>query len=110
MKRLTINDIKSLPDVPSKELKIKEWDVSILIKGMTKAMQIKLGQLLEENEIDPFQYQKQLLIECVVEPQLTEEAIDELYEKDANVVDIIFASINELNGIGGSASADEFQE
>ena len=43
MKRLTTDDIKSLPDVPTQELKIDAWNVSILIKGITKAMQIELG-------------------------------------------------------------------
>ena len=47
---------------------------------------------------------------CVVEPVLTDKDIDNLYEKNANTVDLIFAEINSLNGIGGSASADEFPE
>ncbi len=110
MKRLTVDEIQSLPDVPTKELKIKEWDVSILIQGITKSMQIELGAMLDDKELNAFDYQKQLLLQCVVEPKLDVDAIDKLYEKDANVVDLIFASINELNGVGGSASADTFQE
>tara|TARA_R100001163_G_C4871065_1_gene72854 strand:+ start:92 stop:424 length:333 start_codon:yes stop_codon:yes gene_type:complete len=110
MKRLTVEGIKSLPDVPTQELKIDAWGVSILIQGITKAMQIELGTLLDKDEMSAFDYQKQLLLQCVVEPKLSLEDIDELYNKDANTVDLIFASINELNGIGGSASADEFPE
>ena len=110
MKRLTTDDIKSLPNVPTQELKIDAWEVSIVIQGITKAMQIELGEMLDKEELSAFDYQKQLLLHCVVEPKLTLDDIDNLYEKDANVVDLIFASINELNGIGGSASADEFQE
>ena len=110
MKRLTTDDIKSLPDVPTQELKIDAWNVSILIKGITKAMQIELGEMLDKEEMSAFYYQKQLLLHCVVEPKLELKDIDNLYEKDANVVDLIFASINELNGLGGSATADEFPE
>ena len=36
--------------------------------------------------------------------------MEELYKKDSTVIDKIFLVINEVNGIGGSASADEFQE
>lgn len=110
MKRLTTADIKSLPDVPTQELKIEQWNVSIVIQGITKAMQIELGEMLDKEEMSAFDYQKQLLLHCVVEPKLELEDIDNLYEKDANVVDLIFASINELNGLGGSATADEFPE
>ena len=60
MKRLTTDDIKSLPDVPTQELKIDAWNVSILIQGITKSMQIELGQLLDKDEMSAFYYQKQL--------------------------------------------------
>ena len=110
MKRLTTDDIKSLPDVPTQELKIEQWNVSIVIQGITKAMQIELGEMLDKEEMSAFDYQKQLLLHCVIEPKLELKDIDNLYEKDANVVDLIFASINELNGLGGSATADEFPE
>ena len=110
MKRLTTDDIKSLPDVPTQELKIEQWGVSIVIQGITKAMQIELGEMLDKEEMSAFDYQKQLLLHCVIEPKLELKDIDNLYEKDANVVDLIFASINELNGLGGSATADEFPE
>ena len=110
MKRLSVDDIKSLPDVPTQELKIDEWGVSVKIKGITKSMQIELGKLLETGELDAFDYQKKLLMTCVVEPELSEKDVDALYEKDAQVVDNIFLAINDLNGIGGSASAEEFPE
>ena len=110
MKRLAVNDIKSLPDVPTQELKIDEWDVSVKIKGITKSMQIELGKLLENGELDAFDYQKKLLMTCVVEPELSEEDVEALYDKDAQVVDKVFLAINDLNGIGGSASAEEFPE
>ena len=110
MKRLNVSDIQGLPDVPTKEIELKDWNVSILIKGITKAMQIELGAMLDKKDVSAFDYQKQLLKHCVVEPVLTDKDIDNLYEKNANTVDLIFAEINSLNGIGGSASAEEFPE
>ena len=50
------------------------------------------------------------MMTCVVEPELSEEDVEALYDKDAQVVDKVFLAINDLNGIGGSASAEEFPE
>ena len=110
MKRLSADDIKNLPSVPEEEYEIEEWGFSIVVKGINKAMQIKLGKLIDSKEKDAFDYQKELLKVCIVEPKLTDKLIDELYEKDATVIDKIFLKINELNGIGGSATAETFPE
>jgi len=108
MKRLSINDLSKIPSVPEEVYEIKEWDVSVLIRGMTKGMQVKLGKLLNSEGTDAFDYQKELLKVCIVEPELTDEDIDMLYSKDSKVIDKIFIKINELNGLGGSAEADKF--
>ena len=110
VKRLTLNDIDNLPNVPTQELVIPEWNVSILLQGITKAKQVELAKLVDDKDVDAFDYQKLLLKICVVEPKLDDEAIDKLYEKDSKVVDLINLTIADLNGFGGSASADEFQE
>ncbi len=108
MKRLSINDLSKIPSVPEEVYEIEEWDVSVLIRGMTKGMQVKLGKLLNSEGTDAFDYQKELLKVCIVEPELTDEDIDMLYSKDSKVIDKIFIKINELNGLGGSAEADKF--
>ena len=108
MKRLSIDDIEKLPSVPEEEFEIEEWGFTILIRGINKGMQVKLGKLLNDENADAFDYQKELLKVCVIEPKLDDETIDKLYEKDAKVIDQIFAKINELNGIGGSAEAEQF--
>ena len=108
MKRLSINDLSKIPSVPEEVYEIEEWDVSVLIRGMTKGMQVKLGKLLNSEGTDAFDYQRELLKVCIVEPELTDEDIDQLYSKDSKVIDKIFLKINELNGLGGSAEAEQF--
>jgi len=49
-----------------------------------------------------------LLKACIVDPQLTDEDVDNLYTKDSSVIDKIFVEINALNGVGGSAKAEQF--
>ena len=109
LKRLSKEDILGLPDVPEKIINIEEWGFLIKIKGMSKGMAVKLGRLLKETELDAFEYQIHLLKECVVDPELDDDLIEKLYEKDSQIVDKIFVEINKLNGLGGSAEdADQF--
>ena len=111
-KILNLDDIKSLPDVPTKTIDIPQWNVSIKVKGISKKMQIELGRLINGEQTDAFDYQKALLKASVVEPELSDESIDELYEKDATVIDLIFAELNTLNGVGSeieSALAEDFK-
>lgn len=110
IKRLAVSDIAKLPNVPTKEVIIQEWGVSLLLQGITKAKQVELAKLVEDKQVDAFDYQKILLKFCVIEPKLQDKDIDELYEKDSKIIDIINSEIAELNGFGGSAQADEFQE
>lgn len=107
--RLTREDILGLPDVPEKEINIEEWGFTILIKGMSKGMAVKLGRMLKETDLDAFDYQIEMLKECVADPKLDDDLIEELYKKDSRVVDKIFVEINALNGLGGTADdADQF--
>ena len=109
-KRLVVSDIAQLPNVPTQILDIPEWKVSVKIQGITKAKQIEIAKIVEDKNIDAFQYQKVLLQHCIVEPKLTDKDVDALYEKDSKIIDRINSIIADLNGFGGSASADEFQE
>ena len=76
-KILNLDDIKSLPDVPTKTIDIPQWNVSIKVKGISKKMQIELGRLIHVEQTDAFDYQKALLIASVLQPKLNDEAIDE---------------------------------
>ena len=108
-KRLTLEDLASLPTVPTEEVYIDEWDKTILVQGISKAMQIKLGRLVNAEDTDAFDYQRELLKVSVVEPKLDDDAINMLYEKDSIIVDKIFLALNNLNGIGGTGDlADQF--
>ena len=73
-KILNLDDIKSLPDVPTKTIDIPQWNVSIKVKGISKKMQIELGRLINGETTDAFDYQKALLKASVVEPELSDEA------------------------------------
>ena len=76
-------------------------------------MQVELARISTDEGKDAFDYQKALLKASVINPKLDDDALDNLYEKDAIVIDRIFVEIADLNGIGGEVQAemsDEFQE
>lgn len=113
MEILNLDNIKNIPDVPVKEIEIPEWKAKIQVKGLTKKMQVELARISTDEGKDAFDYQKALLKASVINPKLDDDALDNLYEKDAIVIDRIFVEIADLNGIGGEVQAemsDEFQE
>jgi hypothetical protein len=111
---LNINNLGNLPTVETKELEIKEWDAKIVIRGLTKKMQVDLARVSQDENADAFDYQKALLKVSVIDPKLDDESIDKLYEFDAQVIDKIFIEISSLNGIGSeevqTEMSEEFQE
>ena len=110
---LNLENIDKLPDVPIKEIEIPEWNAKVIVKGLTKKMQIELARISNADDKDAFDYQKALLKASVINPVLDDDAIDKLYEKDASIIDKVFIEIADLNGIGGDIQAemsDEFQE
>lgn len=110
---LNLENIKNLPDVPVKEIEIPEWNAKVVVKGLTKKMQIELARISQADDKDAFDYQKALLKASLMEPTLDDETLEILYEKDATVIDKIFVEIANLNGIGGDIQtemSDEFQD
>ena len=113
MEFLDLNKLQDLPNVPVKDIVIPEWKAKVKVKGLTKKMQVELARISTAEDSDAFDYQKALLKASVIEPQLDDEAIDMLYEKDATVIDKLFVEIADLNGVGGDVQqdiAEQFQE
>ena len=113
MEFLDLNNINKLPSVPIQEIEIPEWNAKVKIKGLTKKMQVELARISTADDKDAFDYQKALLKASVIEPQLDDEAIELLYDKDANVIDKVFIQIADMNGVGGDSQqdiAEEFQD
>lgn len=110
---LNIEQLQELPNVPEVEIEIEQWNTKILVKGLTKKMQVELARIVGSDESDAFDYQKALLKASVVQPKLDDEAIELLYEKDANIIDEIFTKLAEINGLSEEIQTEmsvEFQE
>lgn len=110
---LNLENIDKLPDVPIKEIEIPEWNAKVVVKGLTKKMQIELARISNADDKDAFDYQKALLKASLIKPKLDDDTLEVLYDKDASVIDKIFVEIANINGIGGETQtemSDEFQD
>lgn len=105
--------LNTIADVPEKEIEIPEWDAKIRVKGISKKVQVELARIATDESKDAFDYQKELLKASVIEPQLDDEMIELLYEKNATVIDRIFIEISEMNGATEEVQAEiaeDFQD
>ena len=110
---LNLDDLSKIPNVETKEVEIKEWNAKVVIRGLTKKMQVDLARITQDESKDAFDYQRALLKVSVIEPQLTDVSLDKLYDLDAQVIDRLFIEISNLNGIGEddqTEMSEEFQE
>ena len=73
--RLTLDDLVSLPNVQEEELFIPQWNKTILVRGISKATQVKLGRILNEEGTDAFGDQKALVEDRVEERTEDDEVL-----------------------------------
>ena len=67
---LDLNNLEKLPDVPIKEIEIPEWNARVIVKGLTKKMQVELARISNADDKDAFDYQKALLKQVLLSQSL----------------------------------------
>ena len=105
---LTIDEILSAHDLPAKDIEVPEWGGVVRIEGLTKAKQVKIREATLDGEgyTDTEKLHEQLWINCVIEPQITLEQLNELRNKSAVVFDRISLEIMKLNGDSKEVAED----
>ena len=84
MKRLKLDDIQNAPDLPTKEIELPEWEVSVVVQGLSKADAVEINKIAEdENGVrDDTQFEKELLMKGLKDPELESLSdVDKFYEK-----------------------------
>jgi len=111
-KILSVEDIKKAVDTETKVIDVPEWGGAIKIKSITKGAQWKMAKA-SEDKMDASLFEKLLLVNSIIEPVFDEETIEILYEKSAEVVNRVLASIYNISGLSQEVQAEiaeEFQE
>lgn len=102
---LTLQDIKTAKDVPTKIIDVPEWGGKMEIKGMdVNARMNTLRQCSKPDGrggtvVDQVKMQTATIVACTIQPQLTPDAIKWLTEKNSGVVERVFTEIYQLSGL-----------
>lgn len=106
---LSIEDIENAVDTETKIIDVPEWGGAIKIKSITKGAQWKMAKA-SEDKMDASLFERLLLTNSIIEPEFTEETIEILYEKSAEVVNRVLASIYDISGLSGEVQAEIGEE
>lgn len=99
-KRLTAAEILALPDTPTEEVYVPEWDTIVTVRGLTKRQQIDIRNAsIVDGEPDLEKSQQGLWLEGVVDPKFEQTQIAQLFEKNAGAVDTVLKKVLTLSGM-----------
>lgn len=111
---LTIDQIMNADDLPTKVVEVPAWGGSIKIRMLTKAQQYTVRKsAIVDGEFNDQAMEMGLLVESIVEPELTREHMTMLASKNADVVDDVLAEVFSLSAMDKEAVAEaraEFQD
>lgn len=109
---LTIDQIMNADDLPTKVVPVPAWGGAVKIRMLTKAQQYQVRKTaIVDGEFNDQQMEMGLLVESIIEPQMSRDHMQMLANKNADVVDEILAEVFSLSAMDKEAVAnarDEF--
>ena len=107
----TLEQILSAKDTNEDFVNVPEWGCKVKVKGLTKADQVRLRkQSTRAGKVDESKLEGLVLVNGMVEPKITPDRVDALFEKSSGAVDRVLLRIFELSGMtdnqGEEAEAD----
>lgn len=96
----TLEQILSAKDSNEDYVSVPEWGCKVKVKGLTKADQVRLRkQSTRAGKLDESKLEGLVLVNGMVEPKITPDRVDALFEKSSGPVDRILLRIFELSGM-----------
>ena len=103
----TLEGILSAPDSKEEYVKIPEWGVRVKVKGLTKKEQILARKKsTSKGNLDESKLEGLIFVAGMVEPRITPDKVDQLFEKSSGAVDRILAAIFRLSGMDGAVDSE----
>lgn len=104
-KFLNLDAILAAPDVRESEVEVPEWGGKVKIRSLTKAAQVSIRKKStgRDGTIDEFNMEGRLLVAGLVEPEVNENQISELFEKSSSAVDRVLQAILGVSGMDEDA-------
>lgn len=108
---LTIEQITNADDLPTKVLDVPEWGGEVKIRQLTVQQKADVRvQAVVNDQVDDTKLELGLLVEAVVEPNLSYEHLGILRGKNADVVDRILTEVFTLSALDEEAVARQRRE
>jgi len=112
---LSVDEIIAANDLGEKEVEVPEWGGSVVIRGLGYGEFVAIRDAAEnaDGQQDEKVFGRLLLAASFVQPTLTQEQADILFNKSASAVTMISNEIMELSAIGGASFVESeatFQE
>lgn len=103
-KILTLDDIKEAEDVTERTVPVPQWGGSVIVRSITKRQMrvIKAQSRDKDGDLQEDEVEKQLFLQGLVSPAVTEEDYEMFLDKSSAAVDTITKAI-----IGTSKLDDE---
>lgn len=101
---LSVEDIIAAKDLDEKEIEMPEWGGSVIIRGLGYGEFVTIREKAwQDGEQDERIFGRLLLAAAFVDPVLTEDQANALFDKSSAAVGRLSDEIVKLSGIGGSA-------
>lgn len=96
----TLEQILGAKDSNEDYVNAPEWGCRVKVKGLSKAEQVRLRkQSTRSGKLDEAKMEGLVIVHGMVEPKITPDRVDALFEKSSGVVDRILLKIFELSGM-----------
>jgi len=100
---LSMEDILTADDLSTTTVEVPEWGGSVKVRPFTKRQQVSIRKQaqssLQGGEIDVDEFERQVFLAGVVEPEITVDQYNLLLEKNAQAMDRIVKAVLEINGM-----------
>lgn len=104
-KILSLDEIVEADDRKTETVKVPEWGGAVKIRALSRRQVVEaLEQCTERNsDVDGVKLQMLLLIRGLIEPQVTEDRLEQLNSKHAEPINRIVDRVKAISGMGEDA-------
>lgn len=104
---LTFENIMEADDITEKEVPVPEWGGSVVVRSITHRQMNDIKNAAKGEEVDDDFVQRQVILKGLVQPRLTEEQVEKLWDKNTRPVMTILNEVLGQSKTGDRAVKEE---
>lgn len=97
----TVEKIKQQNALKERKVDVPEWGCAVVLREFSKAAwrQLREDAKGDDGHDDPDRAERLMVVRGIVEPQFSEEDVEELWEGSSDGVDRVLGEILDMNGL-----------